>query len=158
MEPTESRPIQAGGTRLENEIRYQPEAGALPADSAIFPSVAQEQSGRPITDRPWSVTMRKDGSKALAGERSVEAGEGAVQLRHEPPIFRSRDEGDHHATVRRSNPGCNSRREHFPFFSKAIFRAVQPISRAKPIGSSVCPPGLHDIFMPVRQRSDARVS
>jgi hypothetical protein len=34
--PTESRPIQAGGTRLENEIRCEPEAGALPADSTVF--------------------------------------------------------------------------------------------------------------------------
>ena len=83
---TESRPIQAGGTRPENEIRQPPEAGALPADSAIFPSVAQEQSRRLITGRPRSVTVRKDGSKALGGERLSEAQKGTVQLRREPPI------------------------------------------------------------------------
>jgi len=43
MEPTESRPIQAGGTRPENEIRRQPEAGALPADSANFNPSVQNQ-------------------------------------------------------------------------------------------------------------------
>ena len=81
--------------------------------------------------------MRKDGSKALGGERLSEAQKGAVQLRHEPPdvvpvvkeiITRPRE-----GRVPSAILGGNT-----------TFRAVQPISRANPSGSSVCPLGLHD--------------
>lgn len=83
----ESRPIQAGGTRPENEVRHLRRREHYPRTPPFFPSVAQARSSRSITGRPRSAIVRKDGSKALGGERLSEAQKGTVQLRREPPDF-----------------------------------------------------------------------
>ena len=87
MEPGSPGRYKLAALVLKTTFRREPEAGALPANSAKFPFRGATKHARLISGKSWCKSTRKDGSEALAGERLSEAQEGTVRLRREPPIF-----------------------------------------------------------------------